>query len=291
MIKNLFGKIAELILTEGIKEVRKRVSQEKKKSEKKPLTKPKLTPSNQPEEKIHPWRTCPIGQHWRRTHSMQVPISEKNPSGITIRHVGCCNNPKRKNKKTFKDILHPEEIHQIAENYFKNLTGLPVAGKLKEFENADNYDEFIRGWTKYWNEVFKPEDLLDPDLVKALIASESGFNLKPKEPNAGAAGKARGLIQLTDQAVEALANPKGELVDHLVLISQAEITDPNVVICAGIRWLFQKRKLASNKLKRQATWEETVAEYKNYLKGIISERDKDPKGMHPFKKLLRELKK
>ena len=29
-------------------------------------------------------------------------------------------------------------------------------------------------------------------------------------------------------------------------------------ICAGIRWLFEKRRLASHNLKKIASWEETV---------------------------------
>jgi hypothetical protein len=38
---------------------------------------------------------------------------------------------------------------------------------------------------KYWNEVLKPETPLDPNLVKALIATESAFEknsgIKPRK--------------------------------------------------------------------------------------------------------------
>ena len=33
-------------------------------------------------------------------------------------------------------------------------------------------------------------------------------------------------------------------------------------ICAGIRWLFRKKAIASELLKRTATWEEAIAEFK-----------------------------
>lgn len=45
----------------------------------------------------------------------------------------------------------------------------------------------------------------------------------------------------------------------------------------GIRWLFQKQKLASIRLKRAASWEEAVIEYKAYWKAINS--GEVPKGI------------
>lgn len=63
---------------------------------------------------------------------------------------------------------------------------------------------------------------LDPNLVKALIGSESSFITNPKQQNAGVAGKARGLIQLTDQAVKTLSVSNNEIKDHYVKISQKD---------------------------------------------------------------------
>jgi len=34
--------------------------------------------------KKHPWRQCPLGEHWVSEHPRAVPISEKNPDGITV---------------------------------------------------------------------------------------------------------------------------------------------------------------------------------------------------------------
>ena len=103
--------------------------------------------------KVHQWRQCPIGEHWVTTHSMKVPISTKNPLGTTSRNGHCALNPKR-NRMTIADYIEPDEINYIAEKYFSPLVGPPVDDNLG-FENGNKYDHFIRGWTKYWNDVFK----------------------------------------------------------------------------------------------------------------------------------------
>jgi hypothetical protein len=180
----------------------------------------------------------------------------------------------------------------MADKYFLYLSGPPATGKLPEYANgADNFDSFIRGWTKYWNDIFKPDDPLDPDLVKALIATESGFRLKPPAPDAGFAGKAHGLIQLTDQAIKALGDPNGELLNHLVKISTENTSDPNLSIGAAVRWLFRKRDLASHRLKRQATWREAIAEYKSYLPEMVSGNDPNPEQMQKLDDIYKRLKK
>jgi len=180
----------------------------------------------------------------------------------------------------------------IADKHFSSLSGPPAAGKLPEYVvGADKFDHFIRGWTKYWNDVFRPDEPLDPDLIKALIASESSFELKPLSQNAGAAGQAHGLIQLTDQTIKALGDPKGELLNHLVKISTEDTSDPNLSIGAAVRWLFRKRELASLRLKRQATWREGIAEYKAYLKDMASGKDPNPAQMKKLDHIYGRLKK
>ena len=59
-----------------------------------------------------------------------------------------------------------------------NLSGSPAlaTGLLAEFDDANKYDVLIRGWVRYWNEIFQPKNPLDPNLVKALMATESSFN-------------------------------------------------------------------------------------------------------------------
>lgn len=69
--------------------------------------------------KVHPWRLCPIGRHWVRTHPMSVEPSEKNPEGETIRHGHCANNPNRgkgKKAKNVHDYIEPHEMDEIAKD-------------------------------------------------------------------------------------------------------------------------------------------------------------------------------
>ncbi len=236
-------------------------------------------------EKSHPWRLCPVGQHWTGSHERGFP---NNPSKKGPVQSYCAGNPSRKNS-IVSDYLSRKEIHLISEQHFSSLTGPPTAGRLSE-PDADKYDHLIRGWTKYWNEVLKPHELLDPDLVKALIASESTFNLKPKDQKTKSAGVARGYIQLTDEAIHALNDSDGELRNHLVQFSAEDAYDANMSICGGIRWLFRKKRLASGKLGREATWLEAIAEYKSYLNDINSGKDESPKGMRVIQSFYKKLK-
>lgn len=241
--------------------------------------------------KVHPWRSCPMGEHWVTDHSLWVPPSEKRPGYHTTRDGHCATNPKHGKSRIIKDYLTAEEMQMIADKYFAELSGPPASGKLLEYVGADNFDQFIRGWTKYWNDIFKPDESLDPNLVKALIATESTFRLNPPSQNARIAGVAHGLIKLTDQAIKALGDPKGELFNHLVKISTEDASDPNLSIGAGIRWLFRKRDLASHRLKRQATWREAVAEYKSFLPDMISGKNPNPKPMIDLDETYERLKK
>ena len=286
MANKFFERLANALLKSGAMALIDRVF--KKEGHDAPQAPPPSSPT--PRQKTHPWRLCPVGEHWVRPHPLRVPKSDKHPDGVTTRDTDCRNNPVRGKKKiAIKDYLHPHEIHAIAEGRFKDLTGPPAVGKLP-YENSDKYDALIRGWTKYWNEVFQPKDLLDPDLVKALIGSESGFRLNPPKQNAGIAGKANGLIQLTDQAIKALQNPDGELRDRLVKMSSEDASDPNIAICAGIRWLYHKKAQASHDLKREATWLEGIAKYKSYLKDMRSRKKPDPEGMKKIREDYGKLK-
>lgn len=280
LLKKLFKKAAN----EAVKVVKEEVKKETKKEPKKE--------DSAESDKSHSWRLCPIGEHWVTDHSLWIPPTDKHPGYHTTRDGHCAANPVRGKSKIIEDYLSAEEMQMMADKHFSNLSGPPASGKLPEYVvGADNFDHFIRGWTKYWNEVFKPNEPLDPDLVKALIATESSFELKPTVPNAGVAGKAYGLIQLTDQAIKALGDPEGELLNHLVKISTEDTSDPNLSIGAAVRWLFRKRDLANHRLKRQATWREGIAEYKGYLKDMVSGKDPNPKQMEKIDGIYERLKK
>ncbi len=236
-------------------DVSRRLLLEAKKREKKE----RLGPPGPP---VHPWRLCAAGQHWVKEHAR-----ENNPvQGY------CRRNPSR------KDQLYADEMLEMASKYFGTAAANRLPG-LEEFPNSFSFDHLIVGWTKYWNEVLKPTPLLDAKLVKALIASESSFRRTVSVKNRG--NPARGLMQVTDQTRAILSNEKGELKDFLVNLSREGAEDPVLNIAAGVRWLFQKRRLASARLKRIATWEEAAGEYKDVL------RRTDPKSKKIYADLLK----
>jgi len=206
--------------------------------------------------KQHPWRKCPIGEHWVRGHERKVDVSEKNPNGVTIVDAHCRKNP------SHHEIFVADELHYIAQLHFKNIKTMPTPDNFGNSRGND-FDEFIGGWTQFWNDIFNPEVPLDPNLVKALIVSESSFNINVSADSK--IGMARGLIQVTEQARKILGDQKGELKDFLITLSKKEFYDPNLNLAAGIRWLFHKKHLASHRLKREVTWMEAIAEYKGIL--------------------------
>ena len=148
---------------------------------------------------------------------------------------------------------------------------------LKKFEHADEFDIYIRGWVQYWNSTLRPTEPLEPNLVKALIASESSFRATQRTPtNNAKLGDACGLMQLTNSTVRIMRNHRGELKNHFITLRDDEIFDPSANICAGIRWLFRKKITATARLKHPATWNDTVAEYKGLLKGLLKIKNQIP---------------
>jgi hypothetical protein len=244
-------------------------------------------------DKIHPWRICPMGQHYVKEHSLHTPSSKEHPEGETvIRHAHCADNP------SSRDVLSYDELQLISKNHFSDLTILPKAGVLNKYSNADDFDKYIGGWVQYWNEIFKPEVPLDPNLVKALIASESTFKQNADTPQTSEIknkiiGHARGLMQLTESTWRIITGKDhtGEIKDHFVNLELSELMDPSANICAGTRWLFTKKAVAKERLNRAATWSEAVAEYKGVLAGIIKNENPDPENkMQKFNAIYKLLK-
>jgi hypothetical protein len=139
----------------------------------------------------------------------------------------CLVNAKKKityeKDRVFKR-MDASEIYfgtQSLETYLKtaNIKQPIVVNSLnliKEFEKVDNYDVEIRGWVKYWNDIFKFDDPLDPNLVKALIATGSSFDIEPKRT----IKTARRLMQITNKTHRYLRDTKIELRDYLVILTR-----------------------------------------------------------------------
>lgn len=233
--------------------------------------------------KFHPWRLCPIGEHWVRRHPKNLT------SGKVTDHDGHC----RKNKKSKSEFYHASELKLIAKIYFESLKSdadiMPVPDSLG-FPNGNKYDLLIAGWTKFWNEVLRPEEPLSPDLVKALMATESSFKI-PKDQKSSD-GDARGLIQVTESTRKILQNQKGELKNHHIELTVDESRDPVTNVAAGIRWLHHKKFLLEKRLKRQVSWEEAIFEYKGLTKDIGKDKrtDRIVKEIKAYNKKLKELR-
>lgn len=196
------------------------------------------------------------------------------------------------------NILPLEKInYRIDSDWFKGNTEILTyhldelmgskLGVLKEFPNADKFDKQIRGWVRYWNEILKPDEILNANLIKALMATESGFdqNSDNKTKNI----HARGLMQIRDQTLHILGDHKGELKDYLIHLAANNLLDLSANICVGVRWLFQKKKLASARLKRTASWEEAIIEYKGYWDEV--KKGNDPKPMQHLREYFNRLQK
>jgi hypothetical protein len=199
---------------------------------------------------------------------------------MTVRNAHCAKN------RSGKDQLYSDEILQIRDVHFP--TNNRSLCSIQEFrEVGDSYDNLIVGWTKYWNEVLQTTEPLEPIVVKALIASESGFRPKVLASKRNS-NSARGLMQLTNSTRKILGDEKGELKDHFITVTRSDLDDPNINICSGVRWLFQKRTLASNKRRKEATWEDAVFEYKGLSTEKSEERRRDL--INRFHKYYTELK-
>ncbi len=216
-------------------------------------------------------RTTSVHEHQRR-----VRISKTNPTGITIvdRHL-------RRLKGT---QLDPDEIVSVCKNYSRKDLIQPTAGKLSEYKKADHYDDLIAVWTDYFNKKFGGASPLDPDVIKALIASESGFRLDPKENK-----QAFGIAQITKSTWRILQDLEGEAKDFVFSkIRQKDLKDPNIAIPMAPRWIFRKQDLAKGKLGREPTTEEVILEYKGLLKSKSEYRDQ---ALGAFREAYAKLKK
>ncbi len=210
--------------------------------------------------------TCPTGKTWvspcNRTTTNKIGEKHTNP----VKGFCRANRPK-------KIYLTYKEIELISKNFSK-LTGPPSSNSLG-FDDGNKYDVLIRGWVQYWNAIFNLKEPLDADLVKALIGSESSFHWY--EENDGA----RGLMQITDSTRANMNDPK-ELRNYLIKLNKKEIMDPNLSICAGVRWLFRKKQIAES--KHRMSWREAIREYKGY-------HDNEPQnGMSRIDELYKKIK-
>lgn len=207
--------------------------------------------------RMTPWRICPLGHHWVSKHL------KSGNSDLTDGH--CRKNPKG------KDILKYEEMKKISESHLFTSPKVKASIKSMGFGKKENkYDVFINGWCAYWNDLLRPKELIHPNLVKALLASESSFVENPKRTSTHTA---IGISQIMPRTLTLLSSRSKELRNHHLEISKEEALDPNINISIAIRWLFRKYEIVKSK-KKDASWIDAVEEYKGIRnqKGPVSDK-------------------
>jgi len=226
-------------------------------------------------KEFNPWRVCPVGEHWVKRHDRQKTHLEDVDGH-------CRKNPSE------RDLIKGDEIEQISKTERFLKVPVSVSKKISDFESKEQFDTLISGWVAYWNDIFKVNPPLHPNYVKTLIASESGFDPKAFNPrNAKKIGAARGITQITELTQKQLSGEVKDLKDHFVILDGDEVYDPNKNICAATRWLFRKRETAKLRLKREASWEEVLLEYKGRT---TSKTKKTLEVRETLKKYLDELR-
>ena len=210
-----------------------------------------------------------------KEHPRKVPVSKKNPEGVTI-----VDKHPRLLKGTYLDA---KEVGETFTSYDKKNIVYPTSKKLLNYPDADKYDDLIAVWTDYFNKKFPSDSLLELDVVKALIGSESDFRLDPFNP------LAIGIAQITRETFRALQDPKGEVKEFIFTkFIQKDLKNPSYAIPMAIRWLFRKKRLARGKLGREPNAEEIILEYKGLLQSATTYKDR---ALKKFRETYEKLKK
>jgi len=202
----------------------------------------------------HPWRACPYGQHWRSGSRISAHYRQQRRVRPHFRKGSCVLNP------TGRDQLYLEEVVAISEREFSRLRGAPTSNGLG-YKSGDEYDHLIRGWVRYWNAVLHPSPILDANLVKALIATESGFRATAETRIKDEGKRAYGLMQVLGNSFAIMRDERGEIQDHYLNIPKHAYKTPAANIAAGVRWLIHKFELYKRN-HPNADWFDAIAKYK-----------------------------
>lgn len=186
--------------------------------------------SNEVLKKPKPTEMCPPGYHVVQGHER---ICHSGTTTWVDAHV-------RKNRGKIRPGLLKENIFHLFWNSQKKYKPLkPIIGFS---DKGSEFDAAIQFWLEHWKSqgVSFPDDL-DPLMVKAMIAVESGFGPKKKAKTS----TAEGLMQVTDQSMRVLGGHPSkkkwiEAKDHLIHIEKADKLDPLINIAMGTRLLGHK---------------------------------------------------
>ncbi|PKL72531.1 hypothetical protein CVV26_00780 [Candidatus Kuenenbacteria bacterium HGW-Kuenenbacteria-1] len=155
-------------------------------------------------------------------------------------------------------VFGENEENNIRKYIYKSINGK---------EDYNRFNEVIVANTDFWNNQFlndtdPPEEILDPNLVKAIIFQESRMGY---DENAG-----KNIMQVGNVGDPSLKTLRGELKEYwihngkeiLLKYDNAQINNENDSIYWGIRWLYHKAQGITKDNKRYwLSWREAVKKY------------------------------
>src|SRR3989338_5392817 len=133
-------------------------------------------------------------------------------------------------------------------------------------ENYNQYDNDIRDVVNYWNGEFAkdtdpPKELLDPNLVKAILYQESRVG---NDPTAGI-----NIMQVGNPGDPSLKTLRGELPEYwihdgeqILLQYDAKVEKAKDSIYWGVRWLYHKAQgITTDRRRYWNGWKQAVHGY------------------------------
>lgn len=172
-------------------------------------------------------------------------------------------------EKVELDLRGPEAVTEPVKRYrYKGVNG---------DENYNRFDEEIFQVVDRWNneflsQEFPPPDLLDPNIVKAMIYVESRMGYFETKENRYSAYP--DVMQVADPRNPALKTLQGELTEYEwfkgeitplkdILEEAPKVEEPEDSINWGVRWLYHKAQIISESKKKRLwkDWKEAVADY------------------------------
>lgn len=186
-----------------------------------------------------------------RAHRRKVARSSEHPDGVTIvrRHL----------RRAFGTNFKKADIFSVFQRFDRANLRRPIGGKIKA-KDADLYDEQISVWVAYFENLYGRTSAITPNVIKALIASESDFNPNPNTKIA------IGIAQITRSTFKILKDVKGEAKDFIFTdVALADLKNPEIAIPMAVRWVFRKLETARGRLRREPSSEELILEYKGLL--------------------------
>ncbi|MDA2936387.1 hypothetical protein MYX06_04185, partial [Patescibacteria group bacterium AH-259-L05] len=199
------------------------------------------------------WPWLPQGLHYIEFDADRAPILHK----IVI-------NFGKKPPVPSPPIPSPPIPEQIPTQRVTPYTYKGVSGD----EDYNQYDKIIEKIVKEWNDefsndIYPPPQLLDPNLVKAIIYRESRIGYYP--------GGEIDIMQVGDPLNPAMRTLNGELKESWIQNGQkirldykggARVDTPKQSIKWGIRWLYHKAQgITSDSKKYWRGWEQAVIKY------------------------------